>query len=287
MLARRVAGLMPELDDQQAFEVSKIHGVAHRRLPEGLIRRPPIRMPHHTVSVTGLFGGGNPPRPGEVSLAHFGVLFLDELPEFPRACVDGLREPLEDGMVEIVRAGYALHFPARIQLLAAMNLCPCGSLGHPEHICTCSPSAIQRYQGRVPGSVLDRVDLIVPVTPPSHKELAGSEPETSATIRVRIFAARERQRERLCDTPWSRNAEIPVSGQAILELCRMTPAAESRLLDLAGQESLSMRGVHRIRRVARTISDLDPTAEADGMIDVDAIALAAQLRHPCQQACRA
>lgn len=282
MLARRVAGLMPELDDQQALEVSKIHGVAHRRMSVALSRRPPIRMPHHTVSVTGLLGGGNPPRPGEISLAHCGVLFLDELPEFPRACIDGLREPLDDGNVTIVRAGYALHFPARIQLLAAMNLCPCGSLGHPEHICTCSPSAIQRYQGRVPGAVLERMDLIVPVAPPSHNELADSEPETSATIRARISAARERQRGRLCDTPWSRNAEIPASGQASLELCRMTPAAESRLHDFAGKHSLGVREVHRMRRVARTIADLDPTAEADGMIDVDAIALAMQLRQQTQ-----
>jgi magnesium chelatase family protein len=279
MLARRVAGLMPELDDEQALEVSKIHGVACRRLPEGLMRRPPIRMPHHTMSITGLLGGGNPPRPGEVSLAHRGVLFLDELPEFPRACVEGLREPLEDGMVTLVRSRYALHFPARIQLLAAMNPCPCGWLGHPERVCTCSPSAIQRYQGRLPGAVLDRIDLIVPVMPPLRETLSGREPgESSTTIRARIIAARQRQRQRLIDTPWSSNAEIPASGEAILQLCRMTPAAEKRLLELAARGSLSMRDIHRLRRIGRTIADLEPTADADAMIDVEAIALAAQLR---------
>jgi magnesium chelatase family protein len=279
MLARRVAGLMPDLDDMQALEVTKIHGVAHRRLPGGLIRRPPIRMPHHTVSVAGLLGGGNPPRPGEVSLAHRGVLFLDELPEFPRACVEGLRESLEDGTVTIVRDRYALHFPARIQLLAAMNLCPCGWLGHPEGVCTCSSSVIQRYQGRVSGPVLDRLDLIVPVLPASREELAGRESvETSATVRARIFAARERQRERLLDTPWSSNAEIPASGQAILELCRLTPAAERWFLNLARREGLDMRDIHRLRRIARTVADLDPTGEVDGVIDVHAISSAALLR---------
>jgi magnesium chelatase family protein len=172
MLARRIPSLLPPLEHEDALDVTKIHGVAHRRIPDGLIRVPPVRMPHHTVSVAGLLGGGNPPRPGEVSLAHRGVLFLDELPEFPRACIEGLREPLEDGTVTIVRARYALYYPARFQLMAAMNPCPCGFLGHPERVCTDSPAAVSRYQGRVSGPFVDRIDLVVPVTPLTSEELA-------------------------------------------------------------------------------------------------------------------
>lgn len=279
MLARRVAGLLPELEHEHALEVTKIHGVAHRRLPEGLLRRPPIRMPHHTVSVAGLLGGGNPPRPGEVSLAHRGVLFLDELPEFPRSCVEGLREPLEDGAVTIVRARYALHFPARFQLLAAMNPCPCGWLGHPERVCTDSPAAVQRYQSRVSGPFLDRMDLVVPVTPLSREELATSAPgEPSASVRARIVLARERQHQRLADTPWPSNAEIPASGQAVEQLCPLMPAAERLLLGVAQRKNLSMRAVHRMRRVARTIADLDLDRDPSAAIRVEDIALASQLR---------
>lgn len=279
MLARRVGGLMPELDDEHALEVTKIHGVAHRRLPEGLVRQPPVRMPHHTVSVAGLLGGGNPPRPGEITLAHRGVLFLDELPEFPRSCVEGLREPLEDGAVTIVRARYALHFPARFQLLAAMNPCPCGWLGHPERACTCSPAAVQRYQGRVSGPFLDRIDLVVPVVPLDREQLAEAAPgEPSAAIKARIVAARERQRERLVDTPWASNAEIPASGQAIEQLCPLTASARTMLLGVATRKQLSMRTIHRLRRVARTIADLDGERRADQPIDVPHVAAAVRMR---------
>jgi magnesium chelatase family protein len=279
MLARRVAGLLPDLDDEHALEVTKIHGVAHRRLPEGLVRRPPIRMPHHTVSVAGLLGGGNPPRPGEVSLAHRGVLFLDELPEFPRACIEGLREPLEDGAVTIVRARYALHYPARFQLMAAMNPCPCGFLGHPERVCTDSPSAVQRYQNRVSGPFLDRMDLVVPVTPLTREELANAPfGEPSEYVRARIIAARARQAERLVSTPWERNAEIPATGQAVERLCPMTSDAHKLLLGLALRRNLSMRAIHRLRRVARTIADLDPDIDPSAPIGVEAVAYAARLR---------
>ncbi len=279
MLARRIPSLLPPLEHEDALEVTKIHGVAHRRIPEGLIRKPPVRMPHHTVSVAGLLGGGSPPRPGEVSLAHRGVLFLDELPEFPRACVEGLREPLEDGSVTIVRARYALHYPARFQLMAAMNPCPCGFLGHPERVCTDSPAAVQRYQSRVSGPFLDRVDLVVPVTPLSQEELANTGPgETSAAVRERILAARVRQRERLTDTPWANNAEIPATGQAVERLCPLTEDANKLLLGLARRRNLSMRALHRMRRVARTIQDLDREMSPDLPIDVKAVSLAARLR---------
>jgi magnesium chelatase family protein len=279
MLARRIPGLMPALSHEDALEVTKIHGVAHRKIPGGLVTRPPVRMPHHTVSVAGLLGGGNPPRPGEVSLAHRGVLFLDELPEFPRACVEGLREPLEDGAVTLVRARYALHYPARFQLLAAMNPCPCGFLGHPERVCTDSPAAVQRYQGRVSGPFLDRLDLVVPVTPLSPIELGTAQPgEPSARVRERIVAARARQHDRLRETAWANNAEIPATDQAIERLCPLTPEAERLLFGLAQRRNLSMRALHRMRRVARTIQDLDPELDPCLPIGVEAISLAAKLR---------
>ncbi|PRQ04151.1 Competence protein ComM [Enhygromyxa salina] len=279
MLARRIPGLLPPLEHEDALEVTKIHGVARRQIPDGLISRPPVRMPHHTVSVAGLLGGGNPPRPGEVSLAHRGVLFLDELPEFPRACVEGLREPLEDGAVSIVRARYALSYPARFQLMATMNPCPCGFLGHPERVCTDSPAAVQRYQGRVSGPFIDRIDLVVPVTPLTREELAAAEfGESSATVRERILVARARQRVRLADSPWANNAQIPATGKAIEHLCPLTKDAHLLLLGLARRRNLSMRAVHRLRRVARTIEDLDEQADPSAPISVDAVALAARMR---------
>jgi magnesium chelatase family protein len=279
MLARRIPSLLPPLDHEDALEVTKIHGVARRQIPDGLITRPPVRMPHHTVSVAGLLGGGNPPRPGEVSLAHRGVLFLDELPEFPRTCIEGLREPLEDGSVTIVRARYALHYPAGFQLLAAMNPCPCGFLGHPERVCTDSPAAVARYQGRVSGPFVDRMDLVVPVTPLTSTELASASfGESSACVRERIMLARARQRERLAKVPWARNADIPASGKAIERLCPMTKDATNLLLGLARRRNLSMRAIHRLRRVARTIGDLDLEVDPSAPIGVEAVALAARLR---------
>lgn len=279
MLARRIPGLLPLLSREDALEVTKIHSVARRQIPDGLICRPPIRMPHHTVSVAGLLGGGNPPRPGEVSLAHRGVLFLDELPEFPRSCIEGLREPLEDGAVTIVRARYALHYPARFQLMAAMNPCPCGFLGHPERVCTDSPAAVQRYQNRVSGPFLDRMDLVVPVTPLTREELASAPfGESTASVRERILAARARQAIRLAETPWERNADIPAVDQAIERLCPLTPDAHKLLLGFAHRRNLSLRAIHRLRRVARTIGDLDPDIDPTAPISVEAVAYAARLR---------
>ncbi len=287
MLARRVAGLLPDLPTEEALAVTKIHGVAGRRTGgyieelRELIRRPPVRNPHHTVSVAGLLGGGGPPRPGEVSLAHRGILFLDELPEFPRACIEGLREPLEEGSVTIVRARYALRFPADFQLMATMNPCPCGWLGHPQRVCTDSPAAVRRYQGRVSGPFMDRMDLVVPLTPLSRAEFALAKAgEGSAPIRLRIAQARARQAERLASTPWSRNAEIPAAGEAIERWCVLTPEAERLLVAIAQRRGASMRSFHRMRRVARTIADLDPRPDLDPCAPVPkaAVALAARLR---------
>lgn len=280
MLARRAATLFPDLDREAALEVTKIHGLGQRRALPGLMARPPIRMPHHTVSPAGLLGGGQPPRPGEVSLAHRGLLFLDELPEFPRACIEGLREPLEDGEVNIVRANHVLRFPARFQLMAAMNPCPCGYLGHPERACVCPVRSVHRYQHKLSGPFLDRLDLVVPITPVPTTTLADLQPgESSAIVRERIVRARGLQRRRLGAIGLRTNAEIPARDQTMERACPLTPRAASLLAGLTRARALSPRAQHRLRRVARTLADLaargdDPTAP----IDVEHVAEAAQLR---------
>lgn len=288
MLARRAASLLPPLDHEAAVEVTKIHGVhggvfdgvGGRR--GGLVARPPVRMPHHTVSVAGLLGGGSPPRPGEVSLAHRGLLFLDELPEFPRACIEGLREPLEDGEVSVVRARYALRFPARFQLMAAMNPCPCGYLGHPERACVDAPGAVQRYQQKISGPFMDRMDLVVPVHPVDPDTLDDTQPtESSARIRARVVLARRRQRERLRGTPWRSNAELPANPRDGVGRIEFTDDARALLRQLARQRQLSPRAQHRLRRVARTLLDLSPLEGAGQQpVGVEQIGVAAHLRRP-------
>lgn len=279
MLARRAAGLLPDLDDNAAFEVTKVHSVSRGRSPSTLIRRPPVRMPHHTVSVAGLLGGGSPVRPGEVSLAHRGLLFLDELLEFPRACLEGLREPLEDGTVTIVRASGVLHLPARFQLMAAMNPCPCGYLGHPDRACIDPPTAIARYRRRLSGPLADRIDLMVSVAPQSFEAAEGSGPgESSAVISARVAVARARQRVRLQGTPWSSNAEIPADAGMIETLCPLDAEARKLMRELVRVRRLSPRAQHRMRRVARTIADLCPDAPVEGPLSADVLAQAAALR---------
>jgi magnesium chelatase family protein len=279
MLARRAIHLMPDLDHESALEVTKVHSVAQRQSARGLRRRPPIRMPHHTVSAAGLLGGGNPPRPGEVSLAHRGLLFLDELLEFPRACLDGMREPLEDGEVSIVRAKYAIRYPARFQLMAAANPCPCGYLGHPDRGCVDSVQAVQRYQNKLSGPLLDRIDLVVPMNPVQLKSVAAGESTTQ--IRQRVLGARRRQEQRLAGTRWKSNAEIPAAGGAIERLCRLEPDAATLLGKLAAKRKLSPRAQHRLRRVARTIADLRrPDTHIDTITKSDLAAAASLRRRP-------
>ncbi|MEZ4429779.1 MAG: YifB family Mg chelatase-like AAA ATPase [Nannocystaceae bacterium] len=279
MLARRVAPLLPALADDDALVATKVHGLANGTCSKGLVTTPPLRAPHHTVSPAGLLGGGTPARPGEVSLAHAGVLFLDELPEFSRVCLEGLREPLEEGEVRIVRANHRVRFPARFQLLAAMNPCPCGYLGHPERVCTDSAAAVARYQQRVSGPLLDRVDLVVAVAPVAPEELARAAPgEATATVRARVARARARQLSRLCDTPWTTNATIPASGRAVDRLCPLDPEAAALLTDVAASRVLSPRTQHRLRRVARTLADLDPDHDPTAPIAARHVAEATQLR---------
>jgi magnesium chelatase family protein len=277
MLARRVSTLLPPLDREAALEVTKLHGLATRRIAHELVVEPPVRMPHHTVTRAGLLGGGQPPRPGEVSLAHRGVLFLDELPEFARPCIEGMREPLEDGEVTLVRANHVLRFPARFQLMAAMNPCPCGYQGHPTRACTCSVRSIQRYQQKLSGPFMDRIDLVVPVLPIRVRQLhEAPRGESSASVRERVVRARQVAAQRLSGTRLRTNAEIPARDSLIERLCPLTPSARKLLESLARARSLSPRAQHRMRRLARTVADL--AREYDGPIDAVHVAGAAQLR---------
>lgn len=253
MLARRFPGILPPLTFREALDTTKIHSVAGQ-LPKGagLVRERPFRAPHHSVSDAGLLGGGSGmPRPGEVSLAHNGVLFLDELPEFPRNVLEQLRQPLEEGSVTLARAQMTLQFPANFMLLAAMNPCPCGFFGDPTRECRCTGALIQRYLGKISGPLLDRIDLHVEVPAVPYADLRGAPGgDTSATVAERVARARKVQTAR-----GFYNAQIP--SRTLRELCALDAAGE-RTLDLAVRRmGLSARSHDRILKVARTVADLD------------------------------
>jgi len=247
MLAQRLPGLLPPLDEQQALTVAAIHSLQRPR-PLSAFRLPPYRAPHHTASAVALAGGGSQPRPGEVSLAHHGVLFLDEMPEFERRVLEVLREPLESGEVHIARAGSQASFPARFQLIAAMNPCPCGWLGDPQRGCGYVCEKARRYQQKLSGPLLDRIDLHVPVTALSPMELTRQPPgETSATVRQRVQVARERQLAR------QGHLNHRLAGTALAPVL----ARHQHWLERAvARLGLSARALHRMLRVARTIADL-------------------------------
>ena len=264
MLAQRLPTILPPLDFEEALEVTKIYSVAGKLAPgQGLVRVRPFRAPHHTVSEVALVGGGLHPLPGEVSLAHRGVLFLDELPEFRKNALEVLRQPLEDGRVTIARAGQSLTYPAACMLVAAMNPCKCGYLGHPTRECTCTPSAVDAYRRRISGPLLDRIDLHVEALPVEYDDLASEQGgESSADVRARVVAARALQRERYKALPGVRcNAQLP-SG-ALRRYCRMTPAAEKILRSAFERLGYSARAYDRILRVARTVADLDGSEVLD------------------------
>jgi len=253
MLAKRFAGILPKLTFREALEATQIHGVAGVLQPGiGVLRSRPFRAPHHTISDAGLIGGGSgSPRPGEVSLAHQGVLFLDELPEFPRGVLEQLRQPLEEGSVTLARSNGTLTFPARFMLVAAMNPCPCGFYGDSTRECRCTPGIIQRYLAKVSGPLLDRIDLHIEVPAVPYKELRGkSDGQSSDAIRERVEEARERQRER-----GFYNAQIPASQ--LRSLCALDEAGERTLEMAVRRMNLSARAHDRMLRVARTIADLD------------------------------
>ncbi|MCB2017627.1 MAG: YifB family Mg chelatase-like AAA ATPase [Hydrogenophaga sp.] len=250
MLAQRFAGLLPPMDAREALESAAVASLAGRfRLDNWGLR--PTCAPHHSASAVALVGGGSPPRPGEISLAHHGVLFLDELPEFPRAALEALREPLESGHIRISRAAMQSEFPARFQLIAAMNPCPCGYLGHPTRTCRDTPDQIARYQGKLSGPLLDRIDLHieVPALPP-HELLHGVAGEPSEHVRERVISARQRANARQGSTNQA------LSGQALDRHAQAAPEALKFLNTAAARLGWSARSTHRALRVARTIADL-------------------------------
>ena len=253
LLARALPSILPPLDPDEAIEASAVHSVAGLIDPERpLLSARPFRAPHHTASRLALVGGGTPPRPGEVSLAHAGTLFLDELGEFHASVLDTLREPLEEGAITISRAGGAATYPARFVLVAAMNPCPCGHHGDPGAECTCLPEAIERYRSRISGPLLDRIDLRVHVPRVPYERLrADDHREASATVRERVCAARARMVARGCRS----NAELTIAG--VRRHCRLDSDADALLADAMRRRRLSARGYHRLLRVARTAADLE------------------------------
>jgi magnesium chelatase family protein len=279
MAARRLPSILPPLDWEESLLVTRIHSTAGVLPPgTGLVRDPPFRMPHHCASAEGIIGGGKIPRPGEVSLAHEGVLFLDEAAEFSTALLQTLREPMEEGSITIARAGTSMHFPARFQLVLAMNPCPCGNLGRKQATCFCSVLEISRYWRKLGGALLDRVDLRIPLEPVSFDHLGGEAGagESSASVRRRVAAAIKLQRKRYEGLPFSRNAHIPAG--LVGRFC--APGTEGRtvLQEAAERFSLSSRAFHSILKVARTIADLD----ASPHIGKDHLLEAVQYRRYCE-----
>ena len=250
MLAQRLPGLLPPMSEDEALEAAAVHSLSGRFRLEHWGKRP-LRTPHHTASAVALVGGGSDPRPGEISLAHHGVLFLDELPEWDRRVLEVLREPLEAGRIHISRAARQASFPARFQFVAAMNPCPCGYLGHPSGRCRCTPEAIARYRGRISGPLLDRIDVQIEVPALPADALPGrGDGESSATVRERVIATAARQRAR----QGKPNAHL--QPREIERLCRLDGKGEALLRSALARLSLSARAYHRILKVARTIADL-------------------------------
>jgi len=257
MLARRMPTVLPDMSVEEALETTKIHSVAGR-LPLGaaLIATRPFRSPHHSISYAGLIGGGSIPKPGEVSLAHHGVLFLDELPEFKKDILEMLRQPMEDNQVTISRAVTTLTYPAGFMLISAMNPCPCGYYGDPSHECTCSASEIQRYMGRISGPLLDRIDIHITVPTVKFKELAKeTSGEKSEKIKDRVNNARSLQRERYKDEP-SIFCNAHMESRDVRRYCRIDEKSQSLLAMAISKQGLSARAYDRILKVSRTIADL-------------------------------
>jgi len=255
MLAKALASILPDLILSEALEITKIYSVAGL-LPAGssLIKARPFRAPHHSASGVALVGGGAWPKPGEISLAHRGVLFLDELPEFPRSVLENLRQPLEEGRMTVSRASGNLSFPARFILAAAMNPCPCGFAGDREKQCICSASQLANYGRRLSGPLLDRIDLFLTVPRLEFSKLKQVGAESSATVKKRVEATRLRQLERFKNKGWLTNSEL--SSQAVRKYCALSEAGEKLMEQAVEKLDLSPRGYFRVLKIARTIADL-------------------------------
>lgn len=274
MLAKRFFTILPEMTFSESIETTKIHSVAGI-LPKNspLVTKRPFRAPHHTVSAAGLTGGGTIPKPGELSLAHNGVLFLDEFPEFNRNVMEALRAPLEDGEITISRVAATLSYPCKVSLIAAMNPCPCGFYGHPTKQCSCSSGAVTKYLGKISGPMLDRMDIHVEVPPVNYKELTNAKKErSSAEIKKEVDKAREIQLKRYSGTGIRNNSEL--TPKMLKEYCILTDDASSLLKISFDNLGLSGRGYDRLLKVARTVADLDGKEK----IDFDHLALAIKFR---------
>ncbi|OPY64860.1 MAG: Competence protein ComM [Syntrophorhabdaceae bacterium PtaU1.Bin034] len=271
MLARRISTILPPLDYEEAIETTKIHSIAGLLSQEKfLVTEKPFRSPHHTISDAGLIGGGSFPKPGEISLAHNGVLFLDEFPEFKRHIIDSLRQPLESGNVVISRASHTITFPARFMLVAAMNPCPCGYYGDSRRACICSGAQIHRYRTRISGPLLDRIDIQIGVPPVTIRELSlDTVEESSETIRQRVMAARAMQAGRFEGKSIYSNAQM--TSRMVKKYCGINEAAKNLLEQAVERFGLSARAYHRILKVSRTIADLDGKESIDDSHVAEAI----------------
>lgn len=279
MLAQRLPGILPPLTFDEALDVTRIYSVAGLLAPaSGILTERPFRAPHHTTSDVAMIGGGRHPKPGEVSLAHRGVLFLDELPEYAKPSLEALRQPLEDGCVTVSRAAGTVRYPAACMLVAAMNPCPCGYLGDPTHNCTCRPEQVAKYRHKLSGPLLDRIDLHVEAPAVSYAELrndtSATPPEwTSAQMRQRILAARKIQEQRYHGTDCHYNANL--SGRLLDEYCSLTESCHNLMKSAMSRLSLSARAYTRILRVARTIADLGGAASINEQHLAEAIGMRA------------
>lgn len=276
MLSKRLPGILPPLSIEEALETTKIHSVAGKtgKGGSGLVTQRPFRSPHHTISDVALVGGGNNPQPGEISLAHNGVLFLDELPEFKRSVLEVMRQPLEDRVVNISRAKFSVDYPASFMLVASMNPCPCGFYNHPEKECACAPGVVQKYLNKISGPLLDRIDLHVEVTPVPFSELSKQQSsEKSEEIRQRVITARLIQSER-----FKNDAQVHCNAQMrtkdLKTYCGLSEAGNTLLKNAMERLGLSARAYDRILKVARTIADLDNASS----IETNHIAEAIQYR---------
>lgn len=271
MLAKRIASVLPPLTLTEALETTKIHSVAGKLNGNiSLMTERPYRSPHHTVSDVALVGGGTYPQPGEISLAHNGVLFLDELPEFKRTVLEVMRQPLEDRQIQISRAKFCVNYPASFMLIASMNPCPCGYYNHPEKDCVCSPGTVQKYLNRISGPLLDRIDIHIEVVPVSFEELSKeTQAEGSNSIRNRVIQAREIQQKRYTDTAMHCNAQMDT--KSIRSFCNLNDAGSALLKQAMEKLGLSARAYDRIIKVSRTIADLDDSEHIEAHHIAEAI----------------
>ncbi|HKM00441.1 MAG TPA: YifB family Mg chelatase-like AAA ATPase, partial [Sedimentibacter sp.] len=256
MIARRIPTILPDLTFEESLEVTKIYSISGLLNNKGLIKSRPFRSPHHTSSRTSMAGGGSRPRPGEVSLSHYGVLFLDEIPEFPKSVIEVLRQPMEDGKISISRASGSFTFPAKFMMVASMNPCPCGYLGDPTHDCSCSQGQIDKYLGKISGPLLNRIDIQVEVLPVKYDDLKDMRlEESSQEIKKRIIKARNIQLARYKDIGMMTNSELSTKG--IAKFCKVNKESELLLKNAFEVLGLSVRAYNKILKVARTIADLE------------------------------